>query len=88
MKKIIGLIFAAVLILAGFSAESFAQRSINNRERRQQQRIYNGARTGRLTSRETYRLERRQYQIRRTEARFRRSGGRFSSIDAPRPTEA
>lgn len=84
MKKTIGLIFAALLIVAGLSADSFAQtsryrsRSINNRERRQQQRIYQGVRTGRLTTRETYRLERQQYRINRTEARYRRSGGRFT----------
>ena len=82
MKKIIGLIFAALLLVAGLSMDSFAQtryrRNINARERRQQQRIYQGVRSGSLTRRETYRLERQQVNLRRTEARYRRSGGGLS----------
>ncbi|MEP6901147.1 MAG: hypothetical protein ABJA66_05315 [Actinomycetota bacterium] len=83
MKKIIGLIFAAGIVLCGLSADSFAQsryktRSINNRESRQQRRIVNGVRTGKLTARETYRVERNQYRIRRQESRYRRSGNGLS----------
>ncbi len=85
MKKIIGLIFAAIVLVAGFSIDSLAQRiyptqrrTVNVRERRQQTRIYNGVGSGRLTRREAYRLERRQVGIRRAEARDRRSGGRFT----------
>ena len=81
MKKIIGLIFASLLIVVGFSTDSSAQTyrgRINNRESRQQRRIYQGARNGSLTPRETYRLERQQAQLRRTEARYRRSGGGLS----------
>lgn len=83
MKKIAGLIFASFLILCSLAAASFAQtksrpRSINNREQRQQKRIVNGAKSGALTAREIYRLEREQYQIRRLENRYRSSGGRLT----------
>jgi hypothetical protein len=83
MKKITFLIFAAFIVLCGLSLESNAQsktypRSINSRESRQQRRIADGVRSGELTARETYRLEREQYQIRRMESRFRQSGDGLS----------
>lgn len=82
MKKIIGLIFAALLIVAGLSVETNAQyrqrHNINAREARQQRRIYQGVRSGSLNRRETYRLERQQVNLRRTEARYRRSGSGLS----------
>ena len=82
MKKTTILIFAAFIFLCGLSANSFAQRyrpgNINSRERNQQQRIVNGVKSGELTARETYRLEREQYRIRRQESRFRRSGDGLS----------
>lgn len=84
MKRITTLIFAALIIALGFSADTFAQtkyrpRSINNREQRQQKRVVRGVKSGELTARETYRLEREQYQIRRLESRFRRSGDGLSN---------
>lgn len=84
MKKIIGLIFAALIITIGLSADSFAQTkkskswSVNNREQRQQKRIYQGVKSGELTAKETYRLEKQQAQLRRTEARYRKSGDGLS----------
>jgi hypothetical protein len=83
MKKTIGLIFAALLLIAGFSVDSLAQRyygnrSIDSRQRRQQTRIYSGVRRGSLTRAELYRLQRQQYRIYRTESRYRRSGGGLS----------
>ena len=83
MKKTIGLIFAALLLPTVFSLDTLAQRyygnrSIDNRQRRQQQRIYNGVRRGSLSRREAYRLQRQQYRIYRTESRYRRSGGRLT----------
>lgn len=80
MKKTIGLIFASLLLaIVGMCEISVAQTkprpwSINRREQRQQKRIRRGIRSGELTARETYRLDRRQYQIRRLESRYRRSG--------------
>lgn len=83
MRKTIGLIFATLIFIAGFSADILAQRyygqrTIDGRQRRQQQRIYNGVRTGRLNRREAYRLQRQQYRLYRTESRYRRSGGGLS----------
>jgi hypothetical protein len=50
---------------------------IDQREARQQGRINQGIRSGVLTPRETYRLQRQQANIRAQEARFK-SDGRFS----------
>lgn len=81
MKKLIGLGFAALLLVLGFSTDLSAQTSrrhdyktVNERQRRQQSRIYNGINSGELTRREAYRMQQRQYQINRMEQRFRRSG--------------
>ncbi len=50
---------------------------IDRREARQQGRINQGIRSGALTPRETYRLQRQQANIRAKEARFK-SDGNFS----------
>lgn len=47
---------------------------IDRREARQQNRIFQGVRSGALTPRETYRLERQQANIRAQEARFKSDG--------------
>lgn len=47
---------------------------VNARQRHQQQRIYGGVRSGELTRRETFRLEREQTQIQRVEWRAKRDG--------------
>jgi hypothetical protein len=47
---------------------------IDRREARQQNRIYKGIRSGSLTPRETYNLERRQAAIRAQETRFKADG--------------
>ena len=57
---------------------SFAQGTINAREREQQQRIRQGIRSGELTRIEAARLEAEQARIRSAEARARRSGGVFT----------
>lgn len=77
MKKIIGLLFAALIAVGGFSLNASAQ-TINRRERNQQRRIYQGIRSGQLNRRESYRLERQQYRTNRLEQRYRRSGGGLS----------
>lgn len=61
----------AVFLLAGNL--SWAG-TINQREWRQQQRLWSGYRSGDLTPREFRRLEREQVHIRRSEARARRDG--------------
>jgi hypothetical protein len=50
---------------------------INRRQANQQRRINNGIRSGQLTPRETYRLQRQQANINAQEARFK-SDGNFS----------
>lgn len=67
-----------MLFISAVSASAQGRWNINGRERRQQQRIYTGVRSGELTSRETYRLEREQVRINHQEARFRRSGDGLS----------
>ena len=59
----------ALFLLAG--NPSWAE-TINQREWRQQERIWHGYRSGDLTPREFRRLEREQAHIRRSEARARR----------------
>jgi hypothetical protein len=72
-------VFLAVILLVSAAAASAQSRwGINNRERHQQRRIYNGVRSGELTARETYRLEREEGRIDRQEARFRASGDGLS----------
>lgn len=82
MKKLLGLSFAAFLLVLGLSADSFAQNrkyhTVNERQHRQQGRIYNGINSGELTRREAYKLEKNQYRINRTEQRFRKSGDGLS----------
>jgi hypothetical protein len=67
-----------VLLISVATASAQSRWNINGRERRQQQRIYNGVRSGELTRHETYRLEREQVHINQQEARFRRSGDGLS----------
>lgn len=87
MRKIISLTFAALVVICASSVADFAQThryGIDRREARQQGRIRQGIRSGELTSRETYRLERQQAKLRLTEARFRRSGGRLTASERAR----
>jgi hypothetical protein len=61
----------AVFLLAGNPSSAG---TINQREWRQQERIWSGYRSGDLTPREFRRLEKEQTLIRRSEARARRDG--------------
>ena len=68
-------LFAALLIAGTTTALAApADARINERQGRQQHRIYNGVASGQLTARETYRLERQQAHIARYEARSRADG--------------
>ena len=72
-------LFAAGLIgLATVATALPADARINGRQYRQQQRIFNGVKSGELTGRETYRLERREGRIASYEARSRADGGGLS----------
>jgi aminoglycoside phosphotransferase family enzyme len=53
---------------------TFAQSTINHRERRQQRRIVNGVKKGELTKNEVKKLEKEQARIHRQEARAKADG--------------
>lgn len=72
MRKIVSLFIAAVFVL-GLSVVSMA--GINHRERREQQRINQGIRSGELTRREAGRLEAGLARIRTNERFARMTGG-------------
>lgn len=67
-------LLAATLGLVALAAAMPAEARINQRQGNQQHRIYNGIRSGELTPRETWRLERQQGRIARYEARSRADG--------------
>lgn len=91
MKKSFGLILAAFCVLLGMSATSLAQdgstndkpRTINERRKNQQKRIWDGVKDDELTRKEFARLEREQNQVRRQERRFR-SDGVFTRVERAR----
>lgn len=69
--------FAALgLATVGLAVPAAAQ--INHTQHNQQQRIHQGVRSGALTQREAYRLQRNQGRINRAEDRMRASGGRLT----------
>jgi len=73
------LVFLALILAASaVAASAQSRRGINAREHRQQERIAHGVRSGELTSRETFRLERQEQRIDRQEDRFRESGDGLS----------
>jgi len=79
-------LFALVIVLlpaAGW-AQDPEHRTINGREREQQQRIRAGVRNGELTRREARRLESEEARIRVDEAYARRSGGQFTPRERAR----
>ena len=82
MKTIFSVMLAAVFVLVGLAMTSNAQTrhrwSVNHREARQERRIGQGVRSGELTARETYRLEKEQVRLRNVEARYRASGDRLT----------
>ena len=69
---------AAALCLGAVAMAAPAEARINQRQGHQQQRIFQGLRSGDLNARETYRLERQQAHIARYEARSRADGGGLS----------
>lgn len=80
-KLILGLGGLAAL---GVAVPATAQ-TVNQREHRQEQRIRQGERTGRLTPAETRRLQYLEARLRRTEARMRwEHGGRLTPRERAR----
>lgn len=65
---------AALAAVTTLAAAAPAEARINQRQAHQQHRIYHGVRSGQLTGREAWRLERQQARIARYERRSRRDG--------------
>jgi len=78
------LFLAMVLVVSVIAASAQSRWGINARQHRQQERIAQGIRSGELTSRETYRLERQEQRIDRQEDRFRESGDGLSPRERAR----
>ena len=74
----------ALLPLTASAHTSHPQRSVNARQKHQQQRIRRGVRNGELTRREAIRLEQRQARIAVNERYARRSGGKFTARERAR----
>lgn len=70
----IRMFMTGMLGIGALAAAMPAEARINQRQDRQQHRIYRGIGNGELTARETYRLERQQGHIARYEARSRADG--------------
>jgi hypothetical protein len=66
-------IVSAVGLSSAASAGTYSPK-IDQREANQQGRIFNGVRSGALTPKETYRLEKQQASIRAQEAQFKSNG--------------
>jgi len=71
-------LFAAALLGGTALAATSADARINQRQGREQARIYHGVQSGQLTARESWRLEREQAHIARYEAASRADGGGLS----------
>ena len=77
MKKSLFLVFASFCVIGGLSLTTFAQTKtprINQRQTNQQKRILQGVKSGELTGKEFYRLEKEQAQIRRLERKAKADG--------------
>lgn len=83
MKKLLlACVFSALGLAGGVAAQTpeylgppvREPKTINERQRRQQQRIRQGIREGEIIAREAARLEREQLSIRRQERRIRSDG--------------
>jgi len=79
----------AISIMAGIgtaaAAVPAAAQTVHRHEMRQEQRIRQGERTGRLTPAEAQRLQYLEARVRRTEMRMRmRHGGRLTSAERRR----
>jgi Spy/CpxP family protein refolding chaperone len=76
-RKFLAVAVLAACAVAGGASSSMAG-TIDRREREQQERIWQGVRSGGLSASEMARLEAQEARIRAEEARYRRSGGRLT----------
>ena len=80
--KVFTVMFAALVLIAGFSLTASAQRNgggrnngnINARERNQERRIRQGERNGSLTPKEAAELQRKEERVRELQARLQENG--------------
>jgi hypothetical protein len=73
--------FAAAQNAAPATTTPAHPHSINNRQKRQQERIDKGVQSGALNDKEAARLEKQQDNIAAREAKMRESGGKFTPAE-------
>lgn len=83
MRKVVSFLLAVSFVLGASAVSMAGPRGINVRERREQQRINQGIRSGELTRREARGLEAGLARIRVNE-RFARSDGHVSQRESAR----
>ncbi len=67
--------FAAIMVMLLFAGTAFAgNNGVNKRQHKQQKRISQGVKSGELTKREAFRLEKEQARIAKKERRFKSDG--------------
>jgi hypothetical protein len=89
MKKIVAIAFVSSIVFSLVSAsvaeaKPWWNSRVNQRQRHQQGRLYNGADSGALTRREYGRLQAREAKLQRQEWRQRRDGGGLTRQEAAR----
>lgn len=77
---------ATAMTIATDSADAQARykQRVNNRQVRQQKRLYNGAANGQLTGKEAARLQKQQVKLARKERQMRLSGNGMTKKEAVR----
>lgn len=84
MRKIVSFLLSGIFVIGASTVSMAGPRGINARERREQQRINQGIRSGELTRREARRLEAGMARIRTDERFARLSGGGISPRERAR----
>ena len=90
MKKVLNLALALAVVTGGLGvltsqpAEAKGLRHVDQREYKQQKRIYAGMKNGELTRKEAKRLENKEHKLAKQEFRFRRSGNGLNKREATR----
>lgn len=87
MKKVAALAlalstFGSLALVSDAEARPYWKTRVNQRQARQQSRLFQGVSNGSLTRRETRHLEKRETKLAVTEARYRRSGNGLSPAEA------
>ena len=84
MRKIVSFLLSGIFVIGASTVSMAGPHGINARERREQQRINQGIRSGELTRREARRLEEGMARIRTDERYARLSGGGISPRERAR----